>query len=90
MLFYTLWDACEFVFVYFVYIETKGPTLEEIAMIFDGPPADRRAKDRLGRLSPRTTPEELSDFERIDGEIRKMESEEAIYLRNLLPDKSTA
>ncbi|KAF3015064.1 hypothetical protein G7054_g2033 [Neopestalotiopsis clavispora] len=36
MLFYTLWDFCEFLFVYFVYVETKGPTLEEIARIFDG------------------------------------------------------
>lgn len=36
MLFYTLWNLCEFVFVYFVYVETKGPTLEEIARIFDG------------------------------------------------------
>lgn len=31
-----LWDFCEFVFVYFFYVETKGPTLEEIARIFDG------------------------------------------------------
>jgi hypothetical protein len=36
MLFYTLWDTVELVFVYFVYVETKGPTLEEIARIFDG------------------------------------------------------
>ncbi|KAF7546540.1 hypothetical protein G7046_g9272 [Stylonectria norvegica] len=36
MLFYTLWDFCELVFVYFVYIETKRPTLEEVARIFDG------------------------------------------------------
>lgn len=36
MLFYTLWDTLEFIFVYFVYVETKGPTLEEIAKIFDG------------------------------------------------------
>lgn len=36
MLFYTLWDAVEFIFVYFCYVETKGPTLEEIARIFDG------------------------------------------------------
>ncbi|KAG0646980.1 Lactose permease [Hyphodiscus hymeniophilus] len=36
MLFYTLWDLCEFAFVYFVYVETKGPTLENIARIFDG------------------------------------------------------
>ncbi|RYP64803.1 hypothetical protein DL770_009134 [Monosporascus sp. CRB-9-2] len=36
MLFYTLWDFVELVFVYFFYVETKGPTLEEIARIFDG------------------------------------------------------
>lgn len=36
MLFYTLWDTVELIFVYYFYIETKGPTLEEIARIFDG------------------------------------------------------
>ncbi|TPX09452.1 uncharacterized protein E0L32_009340 [Thyridium curvatum] len=35
-LFYTLWDFVELIFVYFVYVETNGPTLEEIAKIFDG------------------------------------------------------
>lgn len=36
MLFYTIWDFCELIFVWFFYVETKGPTLEEIARIFDG------------------------------------------------------
>ncbi|KAF5566363.1 major facilitator superfamily transporter [Fusarium phyllophilum] len=36
MLFYTLWDFCELIFVWYFYVETKGPTLEEIARIFDG------------------------------------------------------
>ncbi|KAK2787625.1 hypothetical protein FQN51_003120 [Onygenales sp. PD_10] len=36
MLFYTVWDFVELAFVYFVYVETRGPTLEEIARIFDG------------------------------------------------------
>ncbi|SPQ26693.1 6676615b-7302-462e-931b-d0e4b2b581d6 [Thermothielavioides terrestris] len=35
-LFYTLWDLVEWVWIYFVFVETKGPTLEEIAKIFDG------------------------------------------------------
>ncbi|KAH7361146.1 hexose transporter protein [Pyrenochaeta sp. MPI-SDFR-AT-0127] len=35
-LFYTIWITVEFTWVYFVYPETKGPTLEEIARIFDG------------------------------------------------------
>ncbi|SPO04765.1 related to hexose transporter protein [Cephalotrichum gorgonifer] len=36
MLFYTIWDTVELIFVWFFYVETKGPTLEEIARIFDG------------------------------------------------------
>jgi hypothetical protein len=31
-----LWDFLELVFVYFFYVETRGPTLEELAKIFDG------------------------------------------------------
>jgi hypothetical protein len=30
------WIFLELVFVYFMYVETKGPTLEELAKIIDG------------------------------------------------------
>jgi sugar porter (SP) family MFS transporter len=39
-LFYTLWDFIELTFVYFFYVETRGPTLEELAKIFDGEGAE--------------------------------------------------
>ncbi|KAH6666285.1 putative lactose permease [Halenospora varia] len=35
-LIYTVWIFVELVFVYFFYVETRGPTLEELAKIFDG------------------------------------------------------
>ncbi|KAF5631904.1 hexose transporter [Fusarium sp. NRRL 25303] len=38
--FYTVWIAVELAFVFFFYVETKGPTLEEIARIFDGDDAN--------------------------------------------------
>lgn len=37
---YNAWIAVELVIVYFYFIETKGPTLEEIAKIFDGENAE--------------------------------------------------
>jgi len=45
---YTAWIFCELVFVYFFYIETKGPTLEEIARIFDGENAEVGEVDLKG------------------------------------------
>ncbi|KAH7138776.1 general substrate transporter [Dendryphion nanum] len=37
---YACWIAFELVFVCFLYVETKGPTLEEVAKIFDGDDAE--------------------------------------------------
>ncbi|ETN40064.1 uncharacterized protein HMPREF1541_04339 [Cyphellophora europaea CBS 101466] len=37
---YTVWIAIELIWVFFMYPETKGPTLEEIAKIFDGDAAE--------------------------------------------------
>ena len=37
---YCCWLAVELTVVYFFYVETKGPTLEEVAKIFDGEDAN--------------------------------------------------
>ncbi|KAF2004283.1 general substrate transporter [Amniculicola lignicola CBS 123094] len=37
---YSVWIAFELGFVYFFYVETRGPTLEELAKIFDGDEAE--------------------------------------------------
>ncbi|MCJ1310643.1 hypothetical protein MMC25_004308 [Agyrium rufum] len=37
---YCVWICFELIFIIFLYVETKGPTLEEIAKIFDGPDAE--------------------------------------------------
>jgi hypothetical protein len=39
-LIYTIWIFIELCFVYFFYVETRGPTLEELAKIFDGDSAE--------------------------------------------------
>lgn len=51
-LFYTLWICVELVFVYFFYIETKGPTLEEVAKLFDG-------EDAVAHVDMRTVEKEI-------------------------------
>lgn len=37
---YAVWIFVELIFVIFAYVETKGPTLEEVAKIFDGEDAE--------------------------------------------------
>lgn len=39
-IFLQIWIFLELLFVYFFYIETRGPTLEELAKIFDGENAE--------------------------------------------------
>ncbi|KAL2064513.1 hypothetical protein VTL71DRAFT_3650 [Oculimacula yallundae] len=51
-LFYTLWDVFEAGWVYFVFPETKGPTLEEIAKVFDG-------EDAIAHISLQQTEKEI-------------------------------
>ena len=52
-LFYTIWNFCELLFVWFFYIETKGPTLEEVAWLFDGD--DAVAKINLSLVEKETS-----------------------------------
>ena len=47
-----LWDVLEAIWVYFVFVETKGPTLEEIAKIFDG-------EDAVAHISLEQTEKEI-------------------------------
>ncbi|KAK0109484.1 hypothetical protein ONS95_002176 [Cadophora gregata] len=41
-LFYAVWLVCETGIVYVLYPETKGPSLEEVAMVFDGERASKK------------------------------------------------
>ncbi|OJJ33256.1 hypothetical protein ASPWEDRAFT_53279 [Aspergillus wentii DTO 134E9] len=44
--FYVVWIIIEFVVVYFFFIETKGPSLEQVALLFDGKDAT------VGQVNP--------------------------------------
>lgn len=45
--------------IYFLYIETKGPTLEEIARLFDGDDANVAGKEVLNDMKPKETVEHV-------------------------------
>lgn len=48
-LIYTIWVFGEVIFIYFMYVETRGPTLEELVKVIDGEDAQVADID-LGRL----------------------------------------
>jgi MFS family permease len=47
--------------IYFLYVETKGPTLEEIARLFDGDDANVAGKGDLNDMKPRGTVEHVEE-----------------------------
>lgn len=65
---FCVWLLFELTIVYFFYLETKGPTLEEIAKIFDGPNAEVADVDPVkvglpaGRGNSLTTGTEKDDY----------------------------
>jgi len=63
---YAGWVFLELIYVYFMYVETRGPTLEEVARIFDGDNAevgDVDVKNAPG-LSNRNNSVDYDDVER--------------------------
>ena len=45
-IYYDVWVFMIFVIVYFVFVETAGPTLEELTFLFDGPSEKKAAVDK--------------------------------------------
>ncbi|KAI6777773.1 Sugar transporter [Emericellopsis cladophorae] len=62
---YCCWVLFELVFIYYFYVETKGPTLEEIAKVFDGPDAKVAAID-LGKIKDDDQPQDIQDEKHVD------------------------
>jgi len=75
---YTCWIGVEFIVVYFVYVETKGPTLEEIAKIFDGDAAQvGMVKEIDGNLGLSNTNDHSDRFHDSKNEEMNVEKHEA-------------
>ncbi|KAI1431725.1 general substrate transporter [Xylaria sp. CBS 124048] len=54
---YTFWIGIELIFVYFMYIETKGPTLEELVRVIDGEDAVAPSRLSLDKIERETSNE---------------------------------
>ncbi|KAH6690401.1 general substrate transporter [Plectosphaerella plurivora] len=63
-LIYTIWVAGELTFVYFMFVETRGPTLEELVKIIDGPDANVAAID-LGQIDKSEELEKTNSAEQV-------------------------
>ena len=48
-IYYCVWVTIIFFIVYFTFVETRGPTLEELALIFDDPPAGESKNSMMGQ-----------------------------------------
>lgn len=57
-IYYCVWAAIILAVVYFCFVETQGPTLEELAMIFDRPGVERKLSIHDEVDEPRSVAEE--------------------------------
>jgi len=51
--------------IYFLYVETKGPTLEEVARIFDGEDADVAGKEVIDEKMKTKWESEVAHVEKV-------------------------
>ncbi|KZT07121.1 hexose transporter [Laetiporus sulphureus 93-53] len=70
---YCCWLAFEFVFLYFMIVETKGLTLEETAALFDGEDISQRV---LEEVAPRTNEVRLDDRD-VDSTLKRSDGASA-------------
>lgn len=66
---YCCWIAFELLVVYFAYIETKGPTLEEIAKLFDGDSAQTGVAD-IGKVKNEVELDEVDEVAKKDTSVQ--------------------
>ena len=56
--------VAEVIIIYFFFVETKGPTLEEIARLFDGDQANVSGKEIINSKAQETEAYEVEDTEK--------------------------
>ncbi|KAK2053536.1 hexose transporter [Colletotrichum caudatum] len=65
-LIYTCWIFLELCFVFFKYVETKGPTLKELVKVIDGPDANITSLN-IQRIEKKTQKDAKRDSEIVEG-----------------------
>ncbi|KAH7324152.1 general substrate transporter [Stachybotrys elegans] len=70
-LIYTIWVGGELVFVYFMFVETRGPTLEELVKVIDGP--DARVADIDGPMD-----KDLLEKDGAQDEVKRISSDKEV------------
>ncbi|KAF4970533.1 hypothetical protein FSARC_2442 [Fusarium sarcochroum] len=75
-LIYTIWVLGEVMFIYFMYVETRGPTLEEVAKAIDGDNA-KVANVNLDKVEEEVLEKEVGRIPSIEEEVHEMKANKA-------------